>query len=43
MSETPAHVSRPPARELSDGDVLFFCALAFVFVALAVTIAVRLP
>ena len=41
MPETRTHLSRPAVRELSEKDVMFFLALAFVIAALAVTIAVR--
>jgi len=41
MPEMRSHVSRPAARTVADNDVVFFIALGFVAIALAVAMAVR--
>jgi hypothetical protein len=41
MAQTPTELSRPPSRELAASDVMFLLGIAFVVIALAVTILVR--
>jgi hypothetical protein len=41
MAQTPTDVSRPLTRDLAATDVMFFLGLAFIVIALIVTIAVR--
>jgi hypothetical protein len=41
MSETPTAGSRPIVRAVPNGDAMFFLALGFVVVALAVAIMLR--